>query len=105
MYTIILCFIGLLLPFNAVSKIRFLSCPPGTLQVIHMQVDCLRSGSVCVDHWFCFHMLVIMWHAGESQVFGCVLHPVCARSLQLVPSVEVTCGICGEGQKLFVSQM
>lgn len=30
MYAIILSFIGLLLPFNAVSKIRFLSFPPAT---------------------------------------------------------------------------
>lgn len=60
---------------------------------------------MCADHWFCFHVLAITWHAGESQVFRWVVHPVFTCSLQLLPSVEVTCGICGEGQKLFASWM
>lgn len=50
-------------------------------------------------------MLSITWHDSESQVFGCVLHHLFTHSLQLLPSMEVTCGICGEGQKPFASWM
>lgn len=31
-----------------------------------------------------------MWRDGESQAFGCVLHPVFTCSLQPMPSVEMT---------------